>query len=192
MKALLIDAAEANDARTSGAADALEAELGRAGYEVERAVVRDLEVRPCTGCFGCWTKTPGQCVIDDDARGLAEQAIAADVLAVVTPVSFGCYGSRAKGVLDRMICHVLPYFTLIDGEVHHKPRYERYPVLIALGTLAEHDAAQEALFARLVERNSVNLYNPAQAAAIVAGEESPAGAVRDLLGTAGIRTEVHA
>jgi multimeric flavodoxin WrbA len=182
MKTLLLDAAPAGDARTTRAADALAASLDDRGHEVERVVLRDLNVKPCSGCFGCWVSRPGECVFADDARSVAEKAIASDALALVSPVTFGSYGSLAKGVLDRMICLILPHFTMIGGEVHHKPRYRRYPVLLALGTLAEPDPEQEALFARLVERNAVNLYNPEHVVAVVAGDSDAhavAGALLD-------------
>jgi len=181
MKVVLLDCGDAGDARTGEAADALRHMLEAGGADVERVVVRELDVRPCTGCFGCWTRTPGQCVIADDARAVAERVIAAEVFAVVTPVAFGSYGSRAKSILDRLICLVLPHFTRIDGEVHHRPRYERYPHMLALGTLEQASPEQAALFARLVERNAVNLHNPTHAVEVVAGDESPAGAARRLL-----------
>ena len=144
------------------------------------SLVRQSNVRACTGCFGCWTRTPGECVIADDARSIAERAIASDVVAVASPVSFGCYGSLAKSVLDRMICLVLPHFTMVDGEVHHKPRYRRYPAWIALGTLPAPSAEQAALFARLVERNSVNMYNPAHGSAVIADDRVGRHAAREL------------
>jgi hypothetical protein len=192
MKALILDAALADDAATTGSADALATRLAGAGYDVERVLVRELTVRACTGCFGCWTRTPGECVIDDDARRIAGSIVAADLCAVVTPVSFGCYGSLAKSLLDRQICLVLPYFTMVDGEVHHRPRYDRYPAWLALGTLPQPDAEQTALFARLVERNAVNMNNPAYGAQVVIGDDSPLRTVDSLLAGVGIGTEVLA
>jgi hypothetical protein len=192
MKALLLDATEAGDERTARAADALAGALAAVGYAVDRAVIRDLDVRACTGCFGCWTRTPGECVIADDARGLAERAIGSDLVAVVSPISYGSYGSLAKSVLDRMICLVLPHFTMVRGEVHHRPRYAAYPVWIALGTLAAPAPEEAALFARLVERNAVNLHNPGHAASVVVGDDDPAHAAELLLAAAGVRTEVPA
>ena len=114
------------------------------------------------------------------------------MVAVATPLTFGSYGSLAKSVIDRMICLVLPHFTMLDGEVHHKPRYRRYPAWIALGTLSAPSAEQTALFARLVERNSVNLHNPAHASAVVAGDDSPTEAAHRLWQAAGIGAGVPA
>ena len=71
MKALILDGSPAGDARTAAAPHAAVAELAARGCDVDRRVARDLDVRPCTGCFGCWVRHPGECVIDDDARDIA-------------------------------------------------------------------------------------------------------------------------
>ncbi len=155
--------------------------LSARGIAADRMVARDLRVAPCTGCFGCWTRTPGQCVIDDDARAVAAKVVGSDLYVVVTPVSFGSVGSLAKSVSDRLICLVLPHFKMIDGEVHHQPRYDRYPRYVALGTLPAPDPAQEALFRTLAERNAINLHNPASAAGVVAGEQDAAAIIERLL-----------
>lgn len=192
MKTVVLDTSGEDDARTSAAADALCAGLEARGANVHRVIVRDLDVRQCTGCFGCWTRTPGRCVIADDARRIAELVIAADVYAIVTRVAFGSFGSAAKSVLDRLICLVLPHFTMIDGEVHHRARYPKYPVLLALGTLPAADDEQAALFARLVERNAVNLHSPRHAAETIAECEPPDAAISRLLEAAGCAREVTA
>ena len=192
MKALVLDGSSATDARTSAAVDALAARFEAAGAEVERVLVRDLTVHACTGCFGCWLKTPGECVIDDDARTVATRIINSDVMAVVTPVSFGCYGSQMKRLIDRQICLVLPYFKMFDGELHHRLRYSHYPKWLALGTLPESRPDEEATFKQLVLRNANNIHDPGHAAQIVVGDESPNGPINRLFAEAGIATEVLA
>lgn len=44
-----------------------------------------LHIANCVGCFGCWTKTPGRCVIRDDAVGVypsSRQAAGCSISAV--------------------------------------------------------------------------------------------------------------
>jgi multimeric flavodoxin WrbA len=192
MKTLILDGSPASDARTSAAADALVTRFEATGADVERVIVRDIKVHACTGCFGCWLKTPGQCVIDDDARIVADRIINSDLFVAVTPVSFGGYGSLMKRLIDRQICLVLPYFEMFDGEVHHRLRYSRYPKWLALGTLPESRPDEEATFKQLVLRNANNIHDPGHAAQIVVGDESPNGPIDRLFIEAGIPTEVLA
>ncbi len=192
MRALLLDGSPLGAATTSTAADAAAAELAARGCEVERMVLRDMRVAACTGCFGCWVRHPGECVIDDDARRIARAVANADVYMIVTPVAFGTYASLTKQVLDRCICLILPYFKTFDGEIHHEKRYESYPSYVVLGIEREHDAGSEAAFRYLVERNSINMHNPGRGVAFVAGDEDPMPAAAAALDEARIGTEVPA
>ncbi len=170
MTALILDASPSPDHPASRAASALEDVYRRRGAIVDRVRLAELDIAPCNGCFGCWTTRPGECLMADDARGLAAKVVAADTVAVAGPVAFGAWGSIAKNALDRLICLILPHFTTVDGEVHHGRRYARYPRWLALGTLPEPNPRAEAIFRHVVDRNAVNLHNPAQATGILIGE----------------------
>ena len=54
------------------------------GCEVETLFVRDMQVRPCTGCMKC--RSLGRCVLpEDDAHRAAETIRGADALIVGSP-----------------------------------------------------------------------------------------------------------
>ena len=170
MKVLILDASPSPDHAAARAAGALEHAFHECGSTVDRVRLAALDIAPCNGCFGCWTTRPGECLVADDARGLAAKVVAADGVAVAGPVEFGAWGSLAKSALDRLICIILPHFTTIDGEMHHQRRYERYPRWIALGTLPAPSPGAEAIFRRVIDRNAINLHAPAHATGILVGE----------------------
>ncbi|MCB0207083.1 MAG: flavodoxin family protein, partial [Anaerolineae bacterium] len=69
--------------------------------------------------------------------------------------------------VDRSICLISPFFTRIDGEVHHQRRYDHYPAMLAIGILPEQNPEQEAIFTMLVERHAINLHAPQHATLVV-------------------------
>lgn len=75
-------------------------------------------------------------------------------------MTFGGYSSVLKCALDRSLGIVLPYFKRIDGKIHHKKRYKRYPRLMAAGILPAPDAEAEGIFHELVLRNAINAHSP--------------------------------
>ena len=86
-------------------------------------------IRPCVGCFGCWTKQPGQCVIEDGYQHMARQIHAAEEITVLTRYTYGGFSPFVKNVFDRSIGVVLPFFEVVDGEMDHQRRYpEKKPV----------------------------------------------------------------
>ena len=151
--------------------DALAQRTGTAytagGAHVTLWRLRDVKAAYCLGCFQCWTHTPGECRIDDDLRTVTASIIRADLQVNVSPVTFGGYSSEIKKALDRSICLVMPFFTRVNGEVHHVPRYDRFPRVHAIGVLSQPDAAQEDIFRRLVERNAINMHAPAHSTEFV-------------------------
>ena len=146
--------------------------LRETGAGVRDFQLRDIPLAHCQGCFECWLETPGLCKTDGDAgREITGAMIGSDVLVLLTPVTFGGYSSEIKKAMDRSICMVSPFFRRVDGEVHHKLRYRRYPALAAVGVLHEPDEEQESIFGTLVERNALNFASPATAVCVL-----PAGA----------------
>ena len=136
-------------------------------WEVESFILRDLKIAYCLGCFECWTKTPGVCRFDDVGREIAKRFIQSDVAVLFTPVTFGGYSSELKKALDRIICLILPFFKKKGGEVHHKPRYDRYPRLMVVGVLPQADEESERIFKTLVDRNALNFDPPAHVGGVV-------------------------
>jgi multimeric flavodoxin WrbA len=155
--------------------DAIEASLIKLltekGWEVEPIILREKQIAGCLGCFGCWLKTPGICVIDDFGRGAAKKAFLSDLLVLLTPVTFGGYSSELKKALDRMIPILLPYFESYKGQIHHRMRYDKYPRLLVIGT-DPLNTEHEGTFLKLTERNVLNLRPPKHAASVFQKSEN--------------------
>ncbi len=73
--------------------------------------------------------------------------------------------------MDRIICVILPFFMKINGEVHHRKRYDKYPLMMGLGVLPRVDKQSKQIFTTLVKRNSVNMHSPAQKGAVIVSSQ---------------------
>ncbi len=80
-------------------------------------------IRPCVGCFRCWYKTPGQCVIEDGYENMGALIHHADGVTVISRYTFGGFSGFVKNVFDRCLAYVLPQFEISGGESHHQKRY---------------------------------------------------------------------
>ncbi len=169
MKALILNGSHAQDATAEEISAALCAQLRSRGWEFEHILLRDQKIGNCAGDFFCWVRSPGVCHTNDDNRVIAAKSMQCDLLIWLTPVTFGGYSATLKRMVDHQIQNVSPFFTHIDGEVHHQRRYERYPDVLSIGWLAAPDPAGEAIFRNLVHRNALNLYTRTSVCGIVTG-----------------------
>jgi len=163
----LLDGGRADGNGGGSIADALERSFSMRGWSKITYRLGALDVAPCLGCFGCWVKTPGICIIDDVGREIARSAIQSDLVVLVTPIAFGGYSSTLKKAVDRLIPLILPYFRLIGGEVHHVKRYASYPRLLGVGQLSEPNQEQARIFRTVLERNAINMHAPKHVACVL-------------------------
>ena len=50
-----------------------------------------LKIADCMGCFSCWVRTPGRCVIRDDATKVYPCIAESDTLLYVSHIRYGGY-----------------------------------------------------------------------------------------------------
>ena len=93
-------------------------------YDGWHVIADDKTIRPCIGCFSCWNKTPGRCVIKDGYDDIGVLLHRADEVAVISRYTYGGFSGFVKNVFDRCIGYALPQFEVIDGETHHRKRYD--------------------------------------------------------------------
>ena len=115
-----------------------------------------LQITNCVGCFGCWTKTPGKCVIRDDAVKVYPCIAASDKLMYVSKIRYGSYDTIMKTMLERAIPVQQAFIRLHHGETHHFQRRvaSKQAVIIGYG---ESSDAERAVFEKLVARNAHNM-----------------------------------
>lgn len=88
---------------------------------------KDKSPNKCIGCFGCWVKKPGECVINDNYNRMGEFLGNCTEFIIVSECIYGEFSPYVKSLIDRSlsICH--PYFCKREGKMHHVLRYENNP-----------------------------------------------------------------
>lgn len=114
------------------------------------------KIKSCMGCFGCWVKTPGRCVIRDDAVEIYPLIAKSRKLLYVSRLYCGSYDEPMKHMLERAIPIQQAFLRLHDNETHHVQRdvEEKKAVILAYG--ADSREEQE-IFGKLVKRNAKNM-----------------------------------
>lgn len=106
--------------------------------------LRTSNIKPCRGCWGCWVKTPGECLFDDDSRLLREKVIHSDWIIFLSPLILGFTSALLKKTQDKLIPLLHPYMELVNNECHHQKRYSNYPKIGLIYSL-EKDTDDEDL-----------------------------------------------
>ncbi|WP_070000973.1 flavodoxin family protein [Cellulosilyticum sp. I15G10I2] len=101
-------------------------------YDEPLKVVRldDKSINACIGCWNCWLKTPGRCVMKDQMAESYSDYVNSDAIILLIDTAQGFISHKAKAFFDRTIPHYHPYIKIVDGECHHVARYKCYPDMV--------------------------------------------------------------
>jgi len=112
----------------------------------------------CTGCFGCWLRTPGLCVMHDGTESLGKQIAFCDEFIIISRSLYGGFGKEVKNALDRSISFVLPFFEVRNREQHHQARYSKSGKLKAyIYNSGEMSEADKATLSEITMANCINM-----------------------------------
>ncbi len=121
-------------------------QLEEKGCQVDHIMLRELPLKYCTGCWGCWVKTPGVCQSDSASQEMDEKVINADFVLWAAPMKMGYPSELLKMAMDKHLPLIHPYMEVAQFEAHHQKRYASYP---RLGLLVEKEPSTDALDLKL-------------------------------------------
>src|ERR1039457_3347721 len=156
MRTLILNAFERKDEFAHQTLSDLTAILAEYGNTPTTINLIGRKIADCTGCFRCWTSTPGECAIKDDAPAITAEMARADRIVFFSPVVFGGFSPELKRVVERSISLLLPFMRVFHGEMHHNVRYGKTYHLCGVGILEKEDPAADATFIKMVQQLSLN------------------------------------
>ncbi|HWQ45451.1 MAG TPA: flavodoxin family protein [Longilinea sp.] len=132
-------------------------QLEQKGHTTDVIALRDLKIHYCTGCFGCWLKTPGECLLKDEGEIVLRSVINSDVTVWTSPVVMGFVSGLLKKTTDRFLPLIHPYMRFVQEEIHHRKRYDRYPKLALLLQESPHNDARDVeIISDIYSRTALN------------------------------------
>ena len=125
MKILIINGSPKNEkSNTLKLANAFISGINADGnHLVEKITVAEKNIEPCRGCYCCWEKTPGKCVIKDDMELIFDKYNNADLVIWSFPLYYYGIPSKTKALIDRLLPNNMPDMCINeDGSTGHLQR----------------------------------------------------------------------
>lgn len=106
--------------------------MTEAGAMVDVVNLREKRIRNCTGCFTCWTRTPGVCIHKDDmTTELFPKWLESDIVIYATPLYHYTLNASLKAFIERTLPLLQPFFRQFEGKTFH-PLRSKHPKVVFL------------------------------------------------------------
>lgn len=110
-RVLILSSSPRRNGNSDALCDAFLKGAEEAGNAAEKIFLADKKINYCLGCGAC-SERGLPCPQKDDADGIAEKMIGADVIVMATPVYFYSVSAQLKTLIDRMCAR----YTEISGK----------------------------------------------------------------------------
>ena len=120
------------ESKTEIMLNSLVAGMREAGAMVEVVSLSKKKIKPCAGCFSCWTRTPGTCIHKDDmTKELFPQWLESDLVVYASPLYHFTVNAVMKAFIERTLPVLEPFFDRKNGQTFH-PLRNKAPKVVML------------------------------------------------------------
>lgn len=116
------------------------------------------ECKFCIGCFNCWNRSAGTCILKDGYEKTGSQIGKCDELIIISECVYGGFSPFVKRLIDRSISCVLPFFEIVEGKMRHKMRYKNSPTVSVYFYGTNISESDKSIANRLVSANARNFH----------------------------------
>jgi len=129
----------------------------KAGASTENVLLARKKIGHCIGCFTCWAKTPGICVLKDGMGDLLKKYMDSDIVIMASPLYVDHVTGIMKDFMDRCLPLVCPQFEMGNaGQTRHVARYKKYPSIVWVSNCGFPEKGQFAVLQLACERKISN------------------------------------
>jgi multimeric flavodoxin WrbA len=97
--------------------------IAMGNVEFEYLFLKDVNLKPCIGCYNCMAKGEDKCPLKDDRAAIEQKLLAADGFILSSPVYMSSVSWLMKNFMDRF------------AYLSHRPRFHRQKMLTVVNTM---------------------------------------------------------